>query len=72
MPMLLLGANSSNANTRTVAIDVWGRLYSTYGRDMDSHLKSGVCSALAIAACLQARLLALARPNIFILRWCTF
>ena len=41
MPMLLLGANSSNAATRTVAIDVWGRLYSTYGREMDAHLKSG-------------------------------
>ena len=41
MPMVLLGANSSNAATRTVAIDVWGKLHATYGRDMDAYLKSG-------------------------------
>ena len=39
MPMLLHGANSSNAQTRTVAVDMWVKLHGTYGRKMDAQLK---------------------------------
>ena len=40
MPMLQHGANSSNAQTRTVAIDMWVKLHATYGRKMDAQLKA--------------------------------
>jgi len=32
MPMVLLAANSSNAETRAKAIELWVKLYASYGR----------------------------------------
>ena len=41
MPMVVLGANSSNAATRTEAIKVWVKLFQTYDRrKIDLHIRS--------------------------------
>lgn len=41
MPMVVLGANSSNAATRTEAIKVWVKLFQTYDRrKIDVHIRS--------------------------------